>query len=585
MGKKIHFYIGFCLCVAVSACVSTKPKVDEAANPWFDADDYVEYVNLHSRKPSSAPSRYNLIGTCPDGFPQVDVRTAPGFCLSLISESSEFKKPRTSEVLSENEILIADMGSWNPFDGKILSLSFDLKGNSHVKVLLSSKSFSAQDSRRAIIDRPHQIKVGPDGLYYVGTATSLLRFNPKSADIIKSIEMLVPSMPALGLHPLKAFTFGNQNDIYINVGSATNVCQKFGIQGAKKSFCEEAENEKMGQAQIRRYFFDSNRKIIPKFEIYAKGLRNSIALTWDEKHKVLLQGENGRDAIEKFNSTLNTKQLPHEEINIIQKGHHYGWPYCYDDGKNNPEWTNIDCSKFDKPKVLLPAHSAPLAMHIYSGMQFPAWYQNRLLINLHGYETKGHRLVAMKRDDNGLPTGTPLSIIYGWDKKGDQMQGNPVGLTQLPDGSLILIEDNSKKVLHLSYSADLGDGQPVQEIDLDESSNTDPNDDPVAVAKRKADLDKRLSLPIPPSFSLFQSKVIDKTCSACHGVEGAPGVLLLKYDDLGNALRIRNSGKASEIYEMLKGNPQYPTMPPQGFDSEQEQKMAAELFNKWLNGK
>ena len=387
-------------------------------------------------------------------------------------------------------------------------------------------------------------------------------------------------MPAQGLHPLKAFTFDEQGGIYINVGSATNVCQKSGVQGERKSLCDEAENMQLGQAQIRRYQFMNDRKVSPQFEVYAKGLRNSIALTWDKKRSVLLQGENGRDAINKYNPEISTSEFPHEELNVVEKGKHYGWPYCYDDNKANPEWTNVNCSRFEKPYIFLPPHSAPLALHYYEGSLFPSWYRGRLLATLHGYEPKGHRLVAFKRDDRGLPTGIAQSVIYGWDTKGDQKYGSPVGLTELPDGSLMIVEDTNQKVLRLFFDSTKGDGAPVQELD---QASVDLNpQDPAEEEKRKLRLIDKMRDGNAPPFTQFQAKVIDKTCYTCHGGENAPGVQLLRYDDDGNALRIRESGKAQEILEMMRGNPNYPPMPPQGFDSTAEQKEAARLIEAWV---
>lgn len=548
-------------------------------NSWMDPEDFVRYVNFFSRSPSSSVSKYKITGTC-GGFPRVDVKTPAGFCLGLVSDGQLLKKPRTAAVISATEVLVADQGSWNPYDGKILVLRMGA-GTSEVKELFSAKTFAEKDPKREIINRPHQILKGNDGKFYVGSFSSLLRFDPNASSPKDSIEILINNLPAQGLHPLKAFAFDPQGNIYINVGSATNVCQKSGVSGKKLKTCAEAENFEVGQAQIRKYSFLSNGKINPKFEVYAKGLRNSVAILWDEKRNVLLQGENSRDAIHKLDASLSNAELPHDELNVVEKGKHYGWPYCFDNNRNSPEWTYVDCRGYQKPYALLPPHSAPLAMHYYQGKLFPAWYQGRLLVSLHGYEPKGHRIVAFKRNDQGLPVGVPQSVVWGWDTKGEQKFGSPVGLTEMPDGSLLIIEDNNKKILRLHYNAEEGDGKPVEEIY--EASDSVDLEDPKEEQKRKEKLDAILQLPNPPPFAMYQARVIDKTCYTCHGGENAPGVQLLRHDFEGNAKRILAAEKVREILEMMRGNPEYPPMPPQGFDSEEERANAERWLRQWAN--
>jgi cytochrome c5 len=307
-----------------------------------------------------------------------------------------------------------------------------------------------------------------------------------------------------------------------------------------------------------------------------------VALTWDSRRKVLTQGENSRDAISKNSANLNGAELPHDEINIIEKGKHYGWPYCYDNNQNSPEWGQVNCSTFQKPYLFLPAHAAPLSFYIYEGQMFPAWYQGRMIAALHGYEAHGHRIVAFKRDDQGLPTGIPQSIVYGWDTKGEQKYGSPVGLTELPDGSMIIIEDMNQKVLRLFYDPSKGDGKPIQEIDNAHAGKTLENNQ--AEENRRIKLVKKLEAKNVKAFTMFQTKVIDKSCYLCHGGVNAPGVQLLRYDDEGNEARILKANKAHELYSMVTKERGFPPMPPQGFQNETEAKEAAELLKLWLDG-
>ncbi|MBC7713268.1 MAG: PQQ-dependent sugar dehydrogenase [Rhizobacter sp.] len=560
---------------------SKKGLISLQESKWMDQTDYVRYVNFFTRAPSNTGSIYNIIGDC-NGYPMVDVKTAPGFCVGQVYNGDGMRKPRMAAPINANQVVVTDQGSWEPYDGKIILLSFE-NGTSSIKNIFTNKSFASNDLRREIINKPHQITKYTDGLFYVGSATALFRFNPLAENPIDTIETLVSGLPAEGLHPLKSFVFDEEGSLYINVGAATNVCHKSGlggIFGGKKKSCEEGEDLQIGQAQIRRYKKTTDGKFTKTFEVYAKGLRNSVAMVWDPKKKVIIQGENSRDAIDKMDSKIKNEDYPHDEINIITKDKHYGWPYCYDNNENSPEWKNINCSAYQKPHMFLPAHAAPLNFTYYQGSMFPEWYKGRLLAAFHGYESKGHRIVAFKRDQAGLPTGIPQSVVYGWENKGEQKFGSPVSLTELPDGSMLIVEDTNQKILRLFYDPSLGDGTPVQEIEkpaIDVNPNR-ANDEET----RKLKLLRKIAAGDVPPFTMFQTKVIDKTCFMCHGGENAPGIQLLRYDDEGNEAKIIKMNKVKTIYSMVKGESGFPTMPPQGFDGLAEKAEAVNLLKLWI---
>ncbi|MGZ3807050.1 MAG: PQQ-dependent sugar dehydrogenase, partial [Bacteriovorax sp.] len=383
-----------------------------------------------------------------------------------------------------------------------------------------------------------------------------------------------------GLHNLKAMVFNNKNQLFINVGSATNVCAKFGLFAKKMKSCPEVEDLAQGQGQIRMYQMLPNGKFDPKFTVYAKGLRNSMGLLFDSQLNALIQVENGRDEINKVSSAFSDNEFPHEEMNIIENGKHYGWPYCFDDNKNNPEWRHVNCSNYRAPYLLLPPHAAPLSIIKHSGTNLPQWYRNRIIASFHGYAQYGHRIVSFLRDENGLPTGVPLSIVYNW-KTEENKPGSPVGIFEMKDGSMLIVEDNNKKLLRLHYNEAEGDGKPVREIDLAHAEeNIDSEEE-----TRRLKLEEVLRDKDASAFARFQSQVIDRQCVQCHGSEASPGIQLKKYDYLGNEKKLKELGKEQEILGRISGNPNYPTMPPSGFSSKEEQDQAVALLRAWIKEK
>ena len=61
----------------------------------------------------------------------------------------------------------------------------------------------------------------------------------------------------------------------------------------------------------------------PEIEIYARGLRNAYGFCWNDKGEMYAT-DNGPDAD------------PPEELNHIEKGHHYGFPYRFSDWVKPP---------------------------------------------------------------------------------------------------------------------------------------------------------------------------------------------------------------------------------------------------------
>jgi hypothetical protein len=195
----------------------------------------------------------------------------------------------------------------------------------------------------------------------------------------------------------------------------------------------------------------------------------------------LLQGENARD--------LPEATRPNEEINAIERGRHYGWPYCFDLSTPSPEFRTVlqsgayrnFCATnavYRQPLSLLPPHGAPLGMLYYHGAKFPE-LEGKLLVGLHGYRPTGSRILIYDVDDHGFPKLSPPPVRYhvscaaeptrsfqtdagnvaaapfdelvaGWHRvNGARPQGAPVGITVAEDGAIWLVEDKNQTVIRI----------------------------------------------------------------------------------------------------------------------------------------
>jgi glucose/arabinose dehydrogenase len=89
-------------------------------------------------------------------------------------------------------------------------------------------------------------------------------------------------------------------------------------------------------------------------------------------------------------------------------------------------------------------------MLLYRGAGLPG-LEKHLLIGFHGYRARGHRIVSLALDGQGLPAGEPQDVVSGWGyAEGQHPQGSPVGLWQLDDGSVLITEDHNGTLLRLA---------------------------------------------------------------------------------------------------------------------------------------
>ncbi len=245
--------------------------------------------------------------------------------------------------------------------------------------------------------------------------------------------------------------FGPDGRLYVNIGSASDDCR----EGAAAPLpCPQREGDRP-RAAIYEAVLAPGSGVLQSFKPFARGLRNSMAMAFQPGTGALWQAENSRDAIQAAMPQLkNDNELPHDELNLIQPGQFYGWPYCYDDNRPSPEYPALSCARYRAPARLLPAHAAPLGMVFYTAGRFPASYRNSLIVGYHGYRQHGHRLVALLPDKAGAPLGKSVELIGGWNRKGKQGMGAPVDVKLGQDGHIYIYiaDDRNGMVLRLQYT-------------------------------------------------------------------------------------------------------------------------------------
>ena len=375
--------------------------------------------------------QYTISGDC-DGFPRTDLKAAPGMCVGLVATHLGFAR---GVVALGTDVYLADMGGWHKKRGRILRLP--QSGRGKPQVVLSG------------LDEPNGLAPGPGGSLYVGVLGKVIRFDPNAADPAGSMRDVVIGLPDTGRHPLAALAVAADGALFINVGSATDHCEKAdGTPPDAAQPCPETVAA-TPRSTILRVVPGDTAVDAGAVKPYASGLRNSMALAVLPGGQ-LLAASNARDYINRADPALSDEDLPHEPLNRIEQGADYGWPYCYDDRLSSPEYPKADCAAKHPPALLLPPHAAPLGMLLYRGKGLPG-LDGRLLIAYHGYRAKGHRIVSLALDGQGKPQGQPEDVVAGWDyAEGAHPQGAPVSIWQLDDGSMLISEDHNGSLLRLA---------------------------------------------------------------------------------------------------------------------------------------
>ena len=408
-------------------------------------------------------------GTC-DGWPRAAIGMAPGYCAGfVVTPPEDFSKrdlrmPRLILPLGGTDWLVTDMRNWGDRDGRVWRLRVEPGRPAQLTSLLRGLAL------------PHGLGRGPDGKVYVGEMGRIFRFDPLAANPARTIETVVANLPSSldqdYMHPLVNFIFDADGALLVNTGSPTDRCGK-GEKPDGTKVCEQTEKSVLA-AGIRRYAYRGNGVWDKSFTMFARGLRNSLALA---RHSsgTLLQGENNIDFPEAFS--------PSEELNVLRAGAHYGWPYCTEMNKPVPLWAKtgaMDCKSaaHTPPVSLLPPHSAPLSMLYYDGAMFPE-LKGKLLLSLHGYRPAGARLVAFNVDARGVPVLTPharypyvdtdsksgksgtrafagpasepVQLTPDWHEVKDlRPNGTPLGIAVAADGAIWLVEDKNGTILRIA---------------------------------------------------------------------------------------------------------------------------------------
>ena len=367
---------------------------------------------------SSASSESAIEGSTEQALvvPDVFVNQSPtnrtltvpeGYTVSVFAAG--LGKARFFDVADDGTVYLTDL------NGRVLAIRDDNDDN-------VADTIATVDSN---LRSPHGIDWFGDDLY-IGEEDQVVVYRSVKPDgSFDRKDVLVSGLPAGEGHFTRTVQIGPDGKLYVSVGSSCNLC-------------EETDPRR---AAIVRYNPDGTGE-----EVFATGLRNSVGFVFSAGK--IWATENGRDRI--------GDNIPPEEINIVEQGKHYGWPYCHGDSDTGPEFP--DRSEFcrteiQKPQYKFQAHSAPLGLtFVPSGTTFPNAMRNALFVALHGSwnrtDPTGYKVITFDTSDQNPDA---KDFIFGWLLADGSSWGRPVGVGFSKNGSLLISDDKAGVLYNVRF--------------------------------------------------------------------------------------------------------------------------------------
>jgi len=347
------------------------------------------------------------------------LRMPPGFRIEKFAEGLE--NPRMLLVTPDGTVYVSQRRTKN------------------VVMLRSLPGSRKADVQMEVAKGPHMHGLAlRDGKMYLYGVHDVWTADVRPDGTLSEKTQIIGDLPDAGQHEDRTLAFGPDGRLYLSVGSTNNTANE-----------PNPEN-----ATILVASPDGRSR-----KIFASGLRNTIGFDWNPVTHELYGMDMGID--------WQGDDHQREELNHIQEGKRYGWPYVYENGifdpQHLPQEKNYTLDEWRKeskdPDLTYTAHASPIGFLFYTGAQFPAEYRDDAFVAFHGSWNRaipsGYEVVRVHFDPSGKPVSmTPFVTGFVTNKGGKWGQfGRPCGLAQMPDGSLLVSDDTEGVIYRVSYGA------------------------------------------------------------------------------------------------------------------------------------
>jgi glucose/arabinose dehydrogenase/cytochrome c5 len=533
-----------------------------------------------------------------------------GFCATVFAD--KIGHARQLVVAPDNTVYV---NTWSgvyynndkPHEGGFLVALKDTKGSGHADVNVRFGPTFA--------DGAH----GGTGMWlyknwlYAELNDRIVRYELKEGEAAPKgkSETVLSGMPITGDHPMHGFAIDKDGNLFVEMGTATNACEKQNRMphSPGNDPCTELET----RGGIWRYDANKTDQVFSPKERYATGIRNGEGFDFDTSGRLYVT-QHGRDQLHEDWPKLYTAEqgfnLPAEEVVVLKEGANYGWPYCYYDAAQKklvlaPEYGGDgkkvgECDKSEPPVAAFPAHWAPNDLKLYKASLFPKAYEGGAFIAFHGSWNRapapqgGYNVVFQPLAD-GKSSGDYIVFADGFagpTKQPGSARHRPSGLAVGPDGALYITDDVAGRVWRVTYNGDPDaplEAAPTRSAEAEDTTGALP---PEGIHPEAGAL---ASLPIPPGATaaevalgkkIFDGEAAGGTCAGCHG---ANGIGTPVGADLASGKWLWGDGSLQSITDTIRNGvlqpKQHPgAMPPFGGVQLTDNELAAVSAYVWAIG-
>jgi glucose/arabinose dehydrogenase len=268
-----------------------------------------------------------------------------------------------------------------------------------------------------------------DGALYVMAIDKVLRFdgieaNPAAPPVDLTAAFRLPREQH---HNWKYIAFGPDGKLYVPFGAPCNICVP----------ADE-------YAQIRRYNADGSG-----MEVIARGVRDSQGFDWHPATRELWFSDHGRDWM--------GDDQPEDELNRLSRpGEHFGFPHCHADGVPDRDFPKErPCEGVTLPVLNAGPHTGVMGVHFYTGRMFPAEYRNAMFLARKGSWNRtrksGFDVVVVRAGADGRNARLEPFMTGFLDPATDTFTGRPTYFLQLPDGSLLVSDEQLGAIYRITH--------------------------------------------------------------------------------------------------------------------------------------
>jgi glucose/arabinose dehydrogenase len=337
------------------------------------------------------------------------------------------------------------------------------QGGGTVVRLPDANNDGVADERQEVAEQlsgPHSVEWF-EGALYVAVRDRILRMADQNGDgdFMDDGEQvtITDNIPSGGGHSSRTLHFGPDGKLYVAAGSSSNI----GVERDRRRATIMRFNADGSIPDDNPFADDVEETRRP---VWAEGLRNSVDFLFLPDGR-LWADHNGSDG-------LGDENPPEEIVIEVDRGKHYGWPYCYTPalGVVPPGTQEVhdervafderlsDCSGVTPALFTDLAHQAPLGIVQYNQTAFPAEYQGNLFVAYHGSwnsSTPRDCRVQMIVVQDGAPVESQPFVTGFRDSESEDCGnawGRPAGVAAGANGELFVSDDQNGNIYRVVYT-------------------------------------------------------------------------------------------------------------------------------------